>query len=461
MSTEPTTTPQTPAAPAATADKPADPVVGGLLASILQLDAKGASASQPKAAETTTPKSDATPAQKTAEPSKPAEAPKPAEAKKVTVRRPEPKPAPETPGVSEIEETVRRVMRESAPPKPPVDEAPKQPQQSVTEDPSLSSEERAELADAEYAERKDPSKKGLTARLKNFYKLQNDFLAKKVEEEGDDYDPRNDPDFQKFLARHNPQFSKADRMAAREARISEETEARATKRAQEETNPRIAKLEAELRETRERPLINAKLSQHIESVAEGLPAEIAKFHRDNGGDLAKTREAYPEYDEVNRTLAGFERASQAYLELTHGVARYNPEDPVHNYISNLLNSQAERLLATNDPKYLTRDGKRFVHPSRYNPADRSTWTFSEADTLAMLKIQTKNEIKQRVQAKHAEADRILQARQRRSGAPASVPPKAQEPEASPRGASVSPAANAGSGPNTTNTSIIRMLGLGT
>lgn len=150
---------------------------------------------------------------------KPAEEPKPA--KKATVRRREPtKPQvvlpPPTPVSEEkIEEVVKRTIAAQPKPEAPKEETPK---------PELRPEQQEEYEIAQYLEKKDPTKKGVSAKLLAYYNAEKAFLEKRVAEEGDDYDPSTDPEYRKFLTKNAPPMSAAERKAAVTQRITEEAE---------------------------------------------------------------------------------------------------------------------------------------------------------------------------------------------------------------------------------------------
>ena len=46
--------------------------------------------------------------------------------------------------------------------------------------------------------------KGLSDKLRNFYKAQTEFLEKRMNAEGEGYDPDQDPEFKRFVAKNEP-----------------------------------------------------------------------------------------------------------------------------------------------------------------------------------------------------------------------------------------------------------------
>lgn len=432
--------------PEASTPKP-DHVLGGLMASILGLEPeKKPDAKAPE------PEKKVEEATKAPEPEKKVEeAPKKVTVKKAAPKMPEFDPA-------KIEELVKEQVKAATAPKPAEQKPAEQPKQEPVDD-SLTPEERDEVEVFRYLESKDPSKKGIVDKLRKFYKAQEEFLAKKLEEEGEDYNPQQDPDFQKFLKKHAPQVSASERRAAREQKLIEETEKRVLEKTQATSNPRMEQLERELRETRERPAVQQKVGTALHQITEGLPSEIAAFHAKNGYDADKTRAEYPEFDVVNKVLNGFERVASSYMELRRGLAAYDGANPLHQYVSATLNDQANKLLATNNPEYLIREGKRFVHPAKFNPNDQNTWTFTEDDALSIFRYAAKAELNHNIKAEHERAERLMTAKQRRAKPQVDAQKEVTLPEASPKAISATPAPGASSEAAPKRFTVASMLGL--
>ena len=359
---------------------------------------------------------------------KPAEEPKPA--KKATVRRREPtKPqvvlSPPTPVSEEkIEEVVKRTIAAQPKPEAPKEETPK---------PELRPEQQEEYEIAQYLEKKDPTKKGVSAKLLAYYNAEKAFLEKRVAEEGDDYDPSTDPEYRKFLTKNAPPMSAAERKAAVTQRITEEAETRAAERVRQEMTPVLDQTQRKLREMEEKPKIQKRINEYLDEVASGMPEEVVKFYTESGGDMAKTREAFPmEFDIVERTVRGALTVADEFLHIRSGLKDLDVKgNPKHQYIHDFVKERAEVFLERGGPA-LTRGNKSFVHPFKWKAGMEQThWTFDDNDILSMLKVRAQQDARAQIARENKRVETLLTARQRRTTAPKSAVEE-KEPEGSPK-----------------------------
>ena len=384
--------------------------------------AESAKASEPEAKPAETPTE---PAKTPAEPAKPAAETPPATppAKKVVVKPRQVAQIPEAQVESIVKKTVEAVA--SKPASTPPAEKPAEP--ALPDD--LTPEEREEIELMRFAEAKDPAKKGLVASQLKFYAAQKDFLTKKLAENGDDYDPSADPEYRKFLSKHAPAFTPADRKRFTTQRITEEAEARATERVRQELAPQITETQRKLKEIEERPRIEKTVGTFSSELEALMPEEVVKYHAENGKDPRKTAEAFPiESEIVLRTMQNAQVYARELLDLRAGLKQIDPENPAHQYLHEFVDNNA-RYFAANGGNNRIRGGKTFVHPYEYKPEMAKThWTFDEADVLALLKFTAQNEVKNRISAeqKRIEAYQAAQAKRKAAPTSAATPPPEQK-----------------------------------
>lgn len=339
------------------------------------------------------------------------------EPKKVAVRKREPAPAPTIPD-AKIEEVVKRTIAAQ-----PV-RLPDPVKPVVAPDPELRQEQREELDLARYAESKDPAKKGLSDKLLKFYENEKKFLEKRVADEGDEYDPSTDPAYRKFIAANAPTF---DRKNVVTQKITEEAETRATKRVREELAPEQERVRQELVELKERPKVQARVNTYVDEVASGMPGEVYDFYRKNGGDMAKTQEAFPlEFDIIAKTVDGVLRVADEFLSIRAGLKQFDPKNQQHTYVNEFVDERA-RVFLDKGGDALKRGGKQFVHPYQWKPGMENThWTFDDEDVLNMLKVRAQFEAKTRISNENARLKAITDAQKRRTAAPISAAPVKEE-----------------------------------
>lgn len=351
------------------------------------------------------------------EPKKVEPAAAPAPEKKVPVTKKQPAPAPVVAAPTAAE--VRQIVAEENAKLKPVINAP-----VVTHDDSdLTAEEREELELAEFAEKRDPAKKGLAGKFRTFYQEQKKFLEKRAREEGDGYDPTSDPEFKKFTSAHEPKLPVTERKKLRDERLTSAAEERAIKATEEKFAPEITKLRKKTLELEHAPKIQERVDRYVNELADSMPEDIVTFFNANGRDVEKTREAFPgEFDEIAATVRGGTTLAREVLALRKGIKDFDVKNPAHVYLDEFVRGQADFLLKQ-DRSIQTRDGKQFVHPYNFKPEmARTHWTFDEEDVLGMLKHSAQAEAKTKVSARRAQVKAAVDAQTKRSSAPTGTAP---------------------------------------
>jgi len=334
-------------------------------------------------------------------------------AKPVPVRR------KEIPAGPSAEEVRRIAAEEAAKAARPVVSAPAP---VAPDDSDLTAEEKEELAVAKLAEEKDPSRKGLSDKFRSYYKAQSQFLEGRMNAEGDGYDPDQDPEFKRFVAKNAPKLPPSERKALREEQIAATAEARALKAADERYAPELEKLRTKTLELEHRPQIKERLGRYTGEIASGMPDDIVKFYNENGRDVAKTREAFPgEFDIVVQSVNGAAALAEEALALRRGLKKFDVADGKHQYLDKFLDRQATVLLGRPAAERM-RDGKTFVHPYEFKSENAATtWSFDDEDVLGMIKDEAQKEAKTRVSNRRLEIKAAHEATVRRSVAPVGAP----------------------------------------
>lgn len=283
-------------------------------------------------------------------------------------------------------------------------------------DVDLTPEEQEELDLVAFAEKSDKNLSGLSDRFRRFYAEQKKFLEKRVDEEGPEYDPASDPQFRKFLEKHQPVFSQADRKRFSTQRITEEAEARAAAKVRKELSPELEATKQKLLEMEVAPRINQRLQKYLDEVSTGMPKEIVEFFTANGYDAVKAREAFPlEFEIVEREVGAALRQAQEFLQVRSGVRAMDMANPVHKRLHDFVDQKARNFLASG--KNLVRGGKTFVHPYEWSPDKAATgWTFEDEDVLNLLKMQAQFNARARIDAEQKRVDAIAKARAARAAA---------------------------------------------
>ena len=154
------------------------------------------------------------------------------------MKKKEAAPAPPPAAVSDdkIDEAVRRAMVTHQAQTPPPARTP-DPEPALPDD--ISADEKDELELYKFVESKDPAKKGLHAKALKFVADNKKFLEKRLEEEGDDYDPAKDPQYKKFLDANEPKLSQTEKRRFMIQRETDGLKQEAYEKARSELLPEI------------------------------------------------------------------------------------------------------------------------------------------------------------------------------------------------------------------------------
>lgn len=403
------TPPAAPAAtPAATSPQPESEdnnVLNTILGLIKPEDKKVAPPADPKKEPSAEPAK---------EPAKPAE---PAPQKTVKVKKREPAPSPIT--EDKVADTVRRVLEETnqraaqTPAPKPEPTKPAEPEFPA----DITAEERDELELYKYIEAKDPSKKGILQKGLKFLEENKKFLEKRMQEEGDDYDPSADPQYEKFLDANEPKLSSVEKRRFTIQRETEGLKQEAYEQVRKELLPQIQDSARKLLEYELKPKIDSRIDAFRSEVAEVMPEEVVKVWRENNHDFAKVKEQFPiEFDAISSSSMGAIQVAQEFLRLRNGLTNFQENNAQHQYMQHFIDEQA-RVFAEKGGNSRIKDGKQFIHPYQFKRGmEGQYWTFEDDDILAMLKVQAGREAKARIAIEYQRLELAAEARKRRSAA---------------------------------------------
>ena len=334
--------------------------------------------------------------------------------KKIGVKKKEAAPAPAAVSDDKIDEAVRRAMVSHQAQTPPAAKAP-DPEPDLPDD--ITADERDELDLYKFAEAKDPTKKGLHAKALKFVADNKKFLEKRLEEEGDDYDPAKDPQYKKFLDANEPKLSQTEKRRFMIQRETAGLKEEAYEKARSELMPEIEATRKKLLEIEENPKIHSRLSSYSDELASVMPEEVVSYWKENGKDFSKMKAQFPiEHDAVVASVSGAIKVAQEFLKMRSGLTEFKQNSPEHDYMLKFVDNQA-KVFDSRGGDARVRDGKQFAHPYQMKAGmERTHWTFDNEDILGMLKYQAAREANARIKAEYRRIDEANDARKRRSSA---------------------------------------------
>lgn len=238
---------------------------------------------------------------------------------------------------------------------------------------NLSPEQQYELQVMEYS-----GKDGIKAKMVDYYKKWDEFLAK---------DPDIDVDgneAKKFISDNRPNFTQAEFRQAERKLVVEEAKAEVRK----EMEPELQEQQRQLRAIQSAPRIQATVDatrDQIVGQAEAISPECAKAIQEKGVDGA-AEEFTIEVPIIQDHLA----AVQSWESLRSGVTQFNDQDPMQSFLLQFVTREGANV--SQQPKEVKTlpDGRTFLPMHEYNQlvkADQANrakyWTFDDPHPKAI------------------------------------------------------------------------------
>ncbi|HUX20094.1 MAG TPA: hypothetical protein VMW69_02570, partial [Spirochaetia bacterium] len=236
-----------------------------------------------------------------------------------------------------------------------------------------------------YAEQTDDRYKDAVAkevrRLKKVRKWIADWEQKN--EDGEHLDP-NDPEYRTFLAENPPVMTGREQRKVDRARIIEEAEQKAEKKADEKMN----RMRRDLDEVKIRPEIEKRTKVFRDTVIDDLPENLQEAAKK--GTLLDDSPFMGEI--VEESLKSIEKAASAFLELENGVIDYDKANPYHNWVADKI-SDSCAYFAEHGGSNRVQGGKQFLSRVEYSQLLRKNpdaardkyWTFDQEQILELIR----------------------------------------------------------------------------
>ena len=217
-----------------------------------------------------------------------------------------------------------------------------------------------------------------------------------------DATPESD-EYQEFVAANRPKWSPRERRQVEREMVK--SEAAAQVRA--ETDARIQEQKREIHTLKVTPQIEATLSQFNKLLSTDLtvPEGVDPIGKEVAAAIATKgyAEAAKEFAVEAPIIAQHQATARAYLEISHDVVRFDPNNPTHNWLNSFVQRQGA-ILAAQPAAAKTRDGRTFLPLHEFAQLSRTNsqaaqrhWTFTDKDILDCIAMngvcQVNGEIK--------------------------------------------------------------------
>lgn len=343
------------------------------------------------------------------------EPPKPGDAAKGTEPAEPPKPTESAPPAEPPKKGKKKATIVSVDPEipaaqtPPAAPAPPPKEEKAKDDPdaafvaTLNEEQRAELEEAETAEKHFGDKyKGLRKKLLDWHRgldAKIDSLKKENPERSLD---DSDPEFLKIL-KTKPAVTAFDQRKVLLA-VAEE---RAVERVRKEQAPKMADVETRTRAVEIAPTVNKYVDEFKSGTLDFVveEGEKAKDTLATAARLLKEGKEVPEDLRLEASIvqdktAQAQAIAREYTMLVNRATTYDKNNPVHAWILEFVSRQGEAL--ANGPEELkVREGKTFLPREKFNalPPEKQArhWTHSHLEIMQLMGMNAYGDMKNALQ----------------------------------------------------------------
>jgi hypothetical protein len=260
----------------------------------------------------------------------------------------------------------------------------------------LSAEQKEELADARFSEKK--GNKGRATELIKFYKSVDEYVAEHKNDEGRTFDETDD-EFVQFIRKNKPGWAEKEGEVIRRERLKAEMKEEARAEVRQELEPKIESAQQEAREAKYSPIIEKRVD-----------AFRAEFDAE-----AKTDD--PLEKEIYETFKGAaEELVTDYLRLVNKVDTFGGHNPAdkqarQQWVADFITQQAATF-AEHGGDNRVRDGKTFVTPAELakmqkdkDPKLSTVWSFRPDEYVTMIKTHALGIAKEQIKQEEETAKR--------------------------------------------------------
>ena len=317
----------------------------------------------------------------------------------VKAKKKEPKspPVKESPlSKEDVEEIFKKTQQE------------KEKEKTKPDDSDLPEHIRDELATWEYGEKEGLADKGTAEKIRSHFR-ERKALIERLERENagdEDYDVTKDRAYKRFVTEKSPKLSETLKKKIERKQIRDEILSEVKKGGKSEDDKRVAALENQLKEMREKPQIEASVNEYDSTLRESLKTdETAKAIVEKWGDDAYAKGFEPK---IQAKADQSKRVAEEFMLIRRGLKDYDPQDKHHQFLGKFIDHESRKIMA--DPKLANRGGKQFIHPYE-NDGTKDGWTLSNEDILKMLQRATRQSIAKAIREEDERLEGIFKSRQ--------------------------------------------------
>lgn len=357
---------------------------------------------------------------------------------------PDPEPEPVKLSAKNLKITAVKPSRPAPEPEPAPEPKPApEPEPAPYPDPEPEPDKLAHLAQNErdtvellqFGEWKELTGKGTSEKLVDYYTRRQGIIEKLVSENEfeEDYRAIEDPQYKKWLRANKPPVDVQSLEKIRTEKLLETAEERALEKFRAENAERDKQWDDMMkRQDLEKalPAIEKTVDDFSDQLLADMPEEITTELKAGKKWDTVAEESPIEAPIVKSVLGEFRDRAEVLASIYAGVTPINPNDPLQASLISFVSTQAD-LLAKQPEEKTARNGKAFVKPQEFN-GDDSTWTFTQADVLTMLRKSAANTAKSRIDKEKKRYESYLKKTHKEAPNPnGGTPPHHSAPQVKP------------------------------
>jgi hypothetical protein len=227
-------------------------------------------------------------------------------------------------------------------------------------------------------------------KLVEFFKKNKEYIEGRLQGEPD-LDLSHDEDYQSFVARNRPNISQTDLRDAEMDMVAERAEAKAYNR----LAPRVAAQERSAAVAKIMPRVNKLKEEATAAVTSIVPEDMSKLIQEHGAENVQKSMPY-EYEIVDKTITNASHYAQRLIDVTSGVDKFNPQDPVHRELTEWINEEEEVFIQSGETK--DNSGRPFIRRERYLRLPQSErnkyWTWGDTQLIQIMYARARESMDQ-------------------------------------------------------------------
>lgn len=250
-----------------------------------------------------------------------------------------------------------------------------------------------------------------------------EFLRKDAEKrealEADDPDTpvEENPEYERWLKKHQPEVTKAEARRIDRERYIEE----AKRRIAEEQKKELSTVQQEVERLKVKPEVEKSLQSYQNDLLNATPEELRKLYEETG-DVEKVKEQYPdEFEMTMQEYRAYSSLGNEFLNISRGLAEYDQSNPAHVSLNERVVKWGKDIVSNPEmrAKFEQQRSGEFVPREQFvamTPEQRKgKFTLTDQDILRALTNEMKLNVTRKIKVHREKMSKIEESILRKHG----------------------------------------------